>query len=210
MISTTDTQRPADGAGEASRRIRKRLGILMLASMMTVALAFGVTFYVALIANESAVARQIPELQGVAGQLKNLLIMNTVGFAVIIIGSLLVLSSLTTSRMFQPLEILRRHLLTVAGGAIPKSLRANDNGPFAAIGESLDAALSSLRERERREIEELERIAEAVSTAGGSPYAAQRLREMTAGKRLLIGETAPASGAPEQARTEKQVFIQPL
>jgi methyl-accepting chemotaxis protein len=210
MISTYDQRGVTDGSEAISREIRNRVRVLVLASMLTVALAFGLTFYFALIASESAVARQVPELEGVAAQLKSLLIMNTLVFVAIIIASFFVLSSLITARMFHPLALLHKDLLAMADGALARSQKMDDRGPFAALDEDLSAAVSSLREREKKEIEELSRIAEAVSGVGGPPYVVQKLEEMAARKRASIGETAPQSNTLKHEKTEDPLFIQPL
>jgi len=210
MISSDDQRGVADGSKTVSREIRNRVRVLVLASMLTVALTFGLTFYFALIANESAVARQVPELESVAAQLKSLLIMNTLAFVAIIIASFYVLSCLVTARMFHPLAVLHRDLLALAGGALAKPQKTDERGPFAALDEGLSVAVSSLREREQKEIEELSRIAEAVSGAGGPPYVVQKLEEMTERKRALIGETAPQSNTLKHEKTEDPLFIQPL
>ena len=100
--------------------LRWRIKLLVLASTIVVALAFGISFYYALVSNEAAIAKQIPELEVVVKKLKSLLIVNTVGFAAVIIASFFALSAIVTSRMFRPLGFIQKDLMTIADGGLPR------------------------------------------------------------------------------------------
>jgi hypothetical protein len=196
------------GSPTIARELRSRLTLLVLGCMMTVALVFGLTFYFALIASESALTRQVPELGGVAAQLKGLLIMNTLVFVAIIIASLYALSRLFADRAFRPLSLVHKELLAIAEGALPVSREPGD-GSFAALERAMRDAVTALRHRERQEIDELDRIAEAVAEQA-SPYVAQRLEELVGRKKTMIGETRPKGKAREAEEREERVFIQEL
>ncbi|MCX5752304.1 MAG: hypothetical protein NTW97_01525, partial [Candidatus Krumholzibacteria bacterium] len=111
MTGTNDRRSDADTAASLARGVRIRVGYLMLAGMLTVALIFGISFYFALLSNQSAVARQFPELEDVAAKLKSILLMNTFAITAIIILSFFLLTSIATARIFQPLALLHRDLL---------------------------------------------------------------------------------------------------
>jgi methyl-accepting chemotaxis protein len=210
MANTNDRISKGDIAQTASRRIRKRIMVLMTSAMLTVALVFGMTFYVALLANESAVARQIPELHAVAAQLKNMLMTNTLVFAAIIIGSFLFLSSIVTTRMFRSLTTLYTNLLAVAEGPLPESEAVDNEDPFSPLNDALASAIASLRAREQMEITELDRIAEALSGTGALPYASIKLQEIIKGKKTMIVGSAAREETPAKRQEEDSLFIQPL
>ena len=95
---------------------------LILAGMLTVALIFGISFYFALLSNQSALARQFPELEEVAVKLRSILMLNTAVFAAIIIASFVLLASIVTSR----------HVRTARGAAPrPRSPSPTESSPAA-------------------------------------------------------------------------------
>ncbi len=209
MTGTFDHGSVANVSESLSKGVKNRIKFLVLASMLTVALAFGLTFYFALVANESAVARQVPELEGVAAKLKNLLVMNTVAFAALIIASFFVLSSIITSRLFHPLAALHGGLLTLAEGKLPRFLETGERGPFSVLDNAMMAAVSRLREKEQKEIAELDRIAEALAGAGTSPDAVQKLEELAHEKSALIGAVVARGKSAKKKEEEDALFIQP-
>jgi len=208
MTGITDPRMPSDAADSIARGVKGRIIFLILAGMIAVALVFGFTFYFALVANQSALARQVPELEIVAGRLKSLLIMNTLVFVVIIIASFFILSCIITARMFHSLALLHRDLAAIAGGKLPRGVEGREGGPFSALDDALRTMISTVREREHKEIEELTRCADALSGKVPRPETAQRLRELIAGKVAFIGSPKSAGEAGE--KKEDPLFIQPL
>jgi len=210
MIRTTDPPVPSDAAASLARGVKGRIGFLILAGMTAVALIFGFTFYFALVANESALARQVPELEAVAAKLKNLLVMNTVVFVAIIIASFFALSWIITARMFQSLALLHRDLAAIAAGRLPRSVEGRERGPFCALNDALRTMISALRERERKEIEELACCADALSVSAQSPEAVRKLRVLVATKTAFIGCAEDTEKTERREQQEDPLFIQPL
>lgn len=158
--------------------LRLRIGLLLLASMATVAVVFGSTFYFALVSNESAVARQIPELTEVASKLKNLLVANTFGFMAVIIVSIYILARIITDKTFHPLGELQEDIAKLGEGKALENLHENESGPFASLFKALHEASRSISEREKAEIEELNSIAEKLSNNALTSGAAASIREV--------------------------------
>jgi len=210
MNGATDHLRLMDGADALARGVKSRIRGLFLAGMITVALVFGLTFYFALIANQSALARQIPELEAVAAKLKSLLVMNTFVFVAIIIVSFLALSSVITARLFQPLALLHRDLASIAAGKLPRTIDGREDGPFSELDNALGAAVSSLRDRERKEIAELTRCCEALSRSAPNQETARRLKDLAAAKTAFAGSCDVHGEARDTDMKEDPLFIQPL
>jgi hypothetical protein len=195
--------------------IRRRVMILVACSTLAVALAFGLTFYYALIASQSAIARQIPELDSVVGKMKGLLVVNTLVFVAIIIASFFVLASIVTARMFHPLEVLHRRLLDIAGGALPR-VEPSGSEEFAGIEEALRTAVAVIRDRERAELEALAKEQEALSGDLQSEGARRALGEIIARKSSFLGMKERGALRVERkaspAKTdqpEDSIFIEP-
>jgi len=210
MTETMDTRTLSGAADGIAGGLKNRLRWLILAGMIIVGLVFGCTFYFALVSNQSALAAQVPELEAVAEKLKSLLVMNTVIFAVIIAASFLVLSSIVTSRMFQPLALLHRNLLALAEGKIPRSFDRGERGAFSALDDAFQAAVSGTYDRERAEIAELSACAAALERSGGAPDTARALRDLATRKSSRIGASEPLGGARAKGAKEDPLFIQPL
>jgi hypothetical protein len=190
--------------------VRKRIRYLLCAGMLAVALVFGLTFYFALIANQSALARQVPELEAIAAKMKGLLMVNTLVFVAIIVLSFLALSSIVTARFFQSLALVHRDLKTIAAGKLPKPTDRSERGPFAELDVALAAIVSSLRDRERKEIEELTRCCEALSRSASAQGTVRKLMDLVAAKRAFTGcGEAPSEKKDADAKTDP-LFIQPL
>jgi len=210
MTGTIDTKIPSAAADSLAGGVKTRVRLLVLAGMIVVALVFGCTFYFALLSNQSALAAQVPELEAVAAKLKSLLVMNTVVFIAIIIASFFVLSSIITSRMFQPLTLLHRNLLSLAGGTLPRSFEASERGAFSPLDDAFRAAVSGIYDRERKEIEELAACAETLGRSAATQETARILRELAARKSARL-DAADVRGAAKGKETkEDQIFIQPL
>ncbi|MCK7469445.1 MAG: hypothetical protein MZU95_00595 [Desulfomicrobium escambiense] len=60
-MTAMDERRAASGSADSlARGVRNRIRVLILAGMLIVALVFGISFYFALLSNQSAVAQQVP------------------------------------------------------------------------------------------------------------------------------------------------------
>ena len=210
MTGDTDHLGLFDGADSLARGVKSRVRYLFLAGMLTVALVFGLTFYFALIANQSALARQVPELESVAAKLKSLLFMNTLVFVAIIIASFLALSSIITARLFQPLALLHRELTAIAGGKLPRPVDGREQGAFSELETALGSAVSSLRDRERKEIEELARCCEALSRSGSNQETLRKLMDLAEAKTTFAGLGDCKGEARDRDAKEDPLFIQPL
>jgi methyl-accepting chemotaxis protein len=210
MTGNTDTRITSEAADSMAGGVKTRVRLLVLAGMVIVALVFGCTFYFALVSNQSALAAQVPGLEAVAAKLKSLLIMNTVVFIAIIIASFFALASIVTSRMFRPLALLHRNLLSLADGKLPRSFEASERGAFSPLDDAFQTALSSIYDRERKEIEELTACAETLARTAATQEPARVLRELAARKSARLGAAEPRGTAKEQEAKEDQIFIQPL
>ena len=210
MTGTIDTRIPSAAADSLAGGVKTRIRLLVLAGMVVVALVFGCTFYFALISNQSALAAQVPELEAVAAKLKSLLVMNTVVFIAIIIASFFALSSIITARMFQPLALLHRNLLSLAGGKLPRSFEASERGAFSPLDDAFQAAVSAIYDRERKEIEELTACAETLGRSAATQEAARMLKELAARKGGRLGAAETRGTAKGKEAEEDQIFIQPL
>jgi methyl-accepting chemotaxis protein len=209
MTKRSDTGTASHIADSLAASVKSRVRYLILAGMIVVALVFGASFYFALIANQSALARQVPELEAVAAKLKSLLIMNTLVFIAIIIASFYALSNIIAARMFQPLATLHRSLLTIAEGKLPRSFEAGERGPFSALDDALKTAVSCLCDRERKEIEEISRLAEALEQSPASRKTAHELKEIVARKSACLGASEIRTEAKGKEANEDPLFIQP-
>jgi hypothetical protein len=210
MTGLNDRRRGTDAGDSFARGIRIRVGYLVLAGMITVTLIFGISFYFALLSNQSAVARQFPELEDVAAKLKNILLINTFAITAIIILSFFLLASIVTARTFQPLGFLHRDLLSMAGGKLPRRGENREYGAFSALETAWSAALASIREKELREIKELADCAAALSRNRSSDEIAAKLHELSERKRTFVGtdELHPEQIAKETKKDP--LFIQPF
>jgi hypothetical protein len=191
--------------------IRTRIKLLVFMSTLVVALAFGLSFYFALIANESAISKQIPELEAVVSKLKNLLTINTVGFVAILIGSFYLLSQLITARMFRPLGFIQKDLMSIADGTIPKLGATEKMGAFTNFNSAFRSALFGMRERENKEIEELKSCIDLLSRPSGISEAKTRIDGIIKAKGAALGIV---EGEKEDTGTDidesDPLFMQPV
>ena len=183
--------------------------ILVVCSTLAVALAFGLTFYYALIANQSAVATQIPELESVVAKMKGLLVMNTLVFVAIIIGSLFALASIVTSRMFHPLAMLHRNLTDIADGTLPRSVESSGAGEFAGLEEAMRTAITVIRDRERAELETLAKGRESLARTSGPESTREAIEEIIASKSAFLGIKKREEARVKDDPAEDPLFIKP-
>ena len=210
MTAMNDHRTGSDTAGSLARGVKSRIRCLILAGMITVALVFGISFYFALLSNQSAVARQFPELEDVAAKLKSILMMNTVAITAIIIVSFLLLASIVTTRIFHPLALLHRDLLALSGGKLPRRAENVDSGAFSALEEAWSAALASIHEREIREIKELAECAASLPRSGSSDRIAGKLQEMAERRKAFLGVSEQHPASIEKDTKKDPLFIQPI
>jgi hypothetical protein len=210
MTGMNESRTGTDAAPSLARGVRIRIGYLMLAGMLTVALIFGASFYFALLSNQSAVARQFPELGEVAGKLKSILLVNTFAITAIIILSFFLLASIVTARIFQPLALLRRDLLAIAAGKLPRRNEGREGGAFSELEKAWGAALASIHERETKELKELADCAASLSRSGSPGEAAAKLNELMARKKSFIGAADLHQESTEKETTKDPLFIQPI
>jgi len=203
-------RRAADAADSLARGVKNRIRYLILAGMLTVALIFGISFYFALLSNQSAVARQFPELEEVAAKLKGILMVNTIAITAIIIGSFLLLSSIVTTRIFHPLALLHRDLLDLAGGKLPRRGESRENGAFSAIESAWNAALSRIHEKEMKEIKELADCAASLSRGDSPGRIAEKLHEIAERKKAFDGAADLHPESVEKESKKDPLFIQPI
>jgi hypothetical protein len=195
-----------------AERIKTRIMVLIVCATLAVALAFGLSFYFALVANESAVARQIPELQAVAAKLKSLLVANTVAFVAVIITSFFVLARIVTSRIFEPLGLLHQSLTAIACGKLPRSIESSEESTFTGIEEAMQAALVAIRERERIELGKLDQLRHTIESMAGPAEVRASIEEVIASKSAFLGIDAHDVAAREKREkmmSEDPLFIKP-
>ncbi|MFA4948393.1 MAG: hypothetical protein WC674_07800 [Candidatus Krumholzibacteriia bacterium] len=210
MIGKNDRRTGADEAHFLARGVRSRIGYLMLAGMLAIALIFGISFYFALLSNQSAVARQFPELEDVAAKLKSILLVNTFATTAIIIVSFFLLASIVTTRIFQPLGLLHHELLATAGGKLPRRSENRERGAFSALETAWSAALACIHDKELREIKELTDCATSLSRSGSSGEVAAKLRELSERKKSFVGAAELHPESTEKETKKDPLFIQPI
>ena len=196
---------------EMTSGIRMRSGLLVLLSSGAVALAFGVSFYFALVSSQTAVATQFPELAPIVTKLKSILVVNTVGFVGIIIASFWVLSRLLTSKMFVSLGIVMSGLRKAAENRYPEADLSSETGPFGEFESTWNTVVQETRAREKNEIEVLEKSLVSLSGPGAEETRAV-IEKMIGEKKQRIcegsgGRTGESAGG---AGTDDALFMQPV
>ena len=176
-------------------KIKKRIKMLVFCSALTVALAFGMSFYFALVYNASAVSSQFPELLPIVSKLKNLLIVNTFAFSLIIIGSFYFLSVLVTKRIFQPLELIHKDIILISKDKLPQVEKIEDKMIFSSLHNAFAFMVENLRDRD---IDERNRLYESLesSPAAGMPDKSRKLIES------VIAEKDSRSGVKKPSETK--------
>jgi hypothetical protein len=196
---------------EMTSGIRMRAGLLVLLSSGAVALAFGMSFYFALVSNETAVAMQFPELAPIVAKLKSMLVINTIGFVGIIIASFWVLSRLITSKMFISLGIVMTGLRKAAENRYPETAASSVTGPFGEFESTWNTIVHETREKEKREIEVLENCLSSLSGPGAEE--SRILVEKMIGEkrqRICAGAACHDGGSTGSAGTDDALFMQPV
>jgi hypothetical protein len=191
--------------------IRFRTGLLVLLASASVALAFGLSFYFALVSNQTAVARQFPELASIVERLKSLLVVNTFGFVAIVIASFWVLSRLVSARIFIPLGSIMKEMRQASENRLPQSHERPSGGAFGDFSRQWGIVLSTIRENEEREIELLKKSLESPSLTPGSETASI-LREMLDAKelRLSAGQRQQSDEGAVDDPSDNTLFMQPV
>jgi len=189
--------------------IRSRTGLLVLASCATVAFAFGLSFYYALVSSQTAVARQFPELETIVSKLKSMLVMNTFGFAAVIVLSFWALSRLVSSRNFSPLGRVMKGVRKIAENRIPTPSDCDRSGPFSDFESSFVLMVDNLRSNESGEIRELAYVLESLP-ASTDPSVREKIERMIAIKRSRLGEARHPDAADPVPGRDKDVFMQPV
>ena len=210
MTGMNEHRTGADAADSLARGVRSRIVYLILAGMLTVAFIFGISFYFALLSNQSAVARQFPELEEVAAKLKSILMMNTIAITAIIIFSFFLLASIVTTRIFQPLGLLYLELLALAGGKLPRRGDNREHGAFSALETAWNAALACIHEKEIREIKELADCAASLSRSGSPDKIAEKLHALSERKKAFVGAADLHPESIEKETKKDPLFIQPI
>lgn len=209
MTDYPDRRRDAELSGALSGAIRRRIMILVVCSTLAVALAFGLSFYYALVASQSAVATQIPELESVVAKMKGILIMNTLVFVAIIIVSLFALASIVTSRMFHPLAMLHRNLTDIAGGTLPRAVESSGAGEFAGLEDAMRTAIAVIRERERAELETLAKGRDSLVRTPAPEGACTAIEKIIASKSAFLGIRGREAARAKDDPAEDPLFIEP-
>ena len=194
-------------SGDMVSGIRIRTGLMVLASSGAVALAFGVSFYFALVSGQTAVTGQFPELAPIVTKLKSLLVVNTAGFMAIVIASFWLLSRLITTRMFRPLGTVMAGLRKAVEDRYPESREPDGTGPFGEFETSWTSAVTEIRARESREIGILEESVQFVSDTDSRDSIEKMIEEK---KRRILSDASNAAAQASGEGTGDELFMQPV
>ena len=198
--------------GEAfANRIKNRVRLLILFSTLTVALAFGFSFYFGLISGTSAITRQIPELEPITGKLQSLLMVNTLGFIVIIIGSFYILAQLVTARMFSPVARVNKKIREISEKGIPENDGEIESGPFEELESSCARLVTSLRSRDEKEIGVLKKQLEMMRAGADIGQLGPGIEEMIRTREIRLAKSSESSitGRPRPDEKNDSLFLQP-
>jgi hypothetical protein len=196
---------------EMTSGIRMRTGIMVLISSGAVAIAFGMSFYFALISSQTAVVSQFPELAPIVQRLKGMLVLSTAGFVAVIIASFWILTRLISSKMFMPLGIVMAGLKKAAENRYPETEGPVETGPFGEFEKIWNVVLSETRDRERREIEILGKCLDSLTgpQAGEARKLVSELRDEKE-RRICSGGSQAEKAASGTSSTDDEVFMQPV
>lgn len=214
MNAKKETAAGSGYSSEMADGIRLRTGLLVILSAASVAIAFGASFYFALVSSQTAVARQFPELAPIVERLRSLLVLNTFGLVAVVIASFWILSRLVTARNFSTLGSVMKEMRNVSENRLPHPRESRGEGPFGDFARQWSILLSSLRESEEREIDSLDRALRSIGgpTSGESESLLRgllerkrrRLDAVAGGSRTDRSEPAPADGSDDP------LFMQPV
>ncbi|MEN8210039.1 MAG: hypothetical protein ABFR50_12395, partial [Candidatus Fermentibacteria bacterium] len=198
-------------SNEMTSGIRMRSGLLVLHSSSAVALAFGISFYFALISSQTAVAMQFPELAPIVAKLKSLLVVNTTGFVAVIIVSFWFLSRMLTSKMFISLGIVMTGLRKAAENRYPETSLTSETGPFGEFERVWNTVVQDTRDKESHEIDILEKT---LSLLSGPEVVEARasIEKMIDEKkqRICTGSGGRDGAASGGTGTDDALFMQPV
>ncbi|MBU8922763.1 MAG: hypothetical protein KOO63_13170 [Bacteroidales bacterium] len=199
-------------SGELARKVKFRIMMLVLFSTITVAIAFGMSFYFGLISGGSALSQQFPELGAIARKMTSILMMNTVGFVVIIIASFYLLSKLVTKRMFDAIGIIIGNMQTLTDNGRISDIEEIDPGPFESLDSSYRAFIDRLKEMETSEVMRLQKIIDEASDTGPDASHLDIVRELIVEKKAKTGirTSGVSSGYDESSNNDDPVFMQPV
>jgi hypothetical protein len=211
MPVTDDMNKGYAYSNDMTSGVRMRSGLIVLLSSSAVAFAFGMSFYFALVSSETAVTTQVPELAPIVTKLKSMLVVNTIGFVAVIIASFWVLSRIITSKMFAPLGIVMTGLRKASENRYPETPETHESGPFGEFEAAWNTVVHETREREKHEIDALEKILVALSGPGADEVRASIEKMVVEKKRRIC--TDSASGDDKSAGssgTDDALFMQPV
>lgn len=211
MPVTNDNSKGYAYSDEMTSGIRMRSGLLVLLSSSAVALAFGISFYFALVSSQTAVAMQFPELAPIVAKLKSILLVNTVGFVGIIIASFWILSRLITSKMFLSLGVVMAGLRKAAENRYPESDHSSETGPFGEFEATWNTVLQETRARDKHEIDVLEKSLPSLSGPGAEESRAF-ITKLIDEKKQRLGAGAGGQGSEQSgsAGSDDALFMQPV
>ena len=209
MPVNDNTTRSYTYSDEMTSGIRTRTGLMVLLSSSAVALAFGISFYFALVSSETAVAMQFPELAPIVTKLKSLLVVNTIGFVGVIIVSFWFLSRLLTSKMFVSLGIVMTGLRKAAENRYPETSMTSEIGPFGEFESTWNTVVQDIREKERHEIDILQKSLSLLS-APEAAEARKAIENMIVEKKQRICDGSGDSATSDGSGTDDALFMQPV
>ena len=201
--------RPAEtGIGEGyAKALRKRLRMLVFFSTMTVALAFGVSFYFGLVSGGSSITGQFPELESIVVKMKNLLLMNTLGFVAVIIASFYLLARLVLNRIFLPLAAIERKMTDFNdSGRLPEGC-CDNSGPFGSLSESFGSFVTRLEAEAEEEAVILDKALSALPETGDG--ISEQLAMLSRRKARALGRMKDDPDS-KTSTGESEVFMQPV
>jgi hypothetical protein len=188
--------------------IRMRSGLLVLLSSTAVALAFGISFYFALVSSETAVTTQFPELAPIVSKLKTILAVNTVGVVAVIVASFWILSRMVTSKMFTALGRVMSGLRRAAENRYPEVPDKSGSGPFSDFESIWNTVVRETRSREKREIEILEKTLTTIPDPVARESVSGLIREKK--RRIGIEKASPSGSGSGETGSDNPLFMQPV
>ncbi len=194
-----------------ANRIKNRIRLLVLFSTLTVALAFGFSFYFGLISGASAITKQFPELEPIANKLKSLLMLNTFGFSAILMGSFYILTQLITARMFSPIARVQKKIQEITETTLPENDLEIETGPFEEMELSCSRLITALRSRDEKEIAQLKKFIEIIPPAAGIGQLKSGIEEMILNREIRLAKTHKPIKTKQPEATDKDgsLFMQP-
>ncbi len=190
-------------------KIKMQIRVLLLVSTLVVALAFGLSFYFSLISSEAAMVKQIPELEAVSGKMKSMLLVNTFAVILIIAASLYILSILITAKLFRPVGVAQRGLISLARGSFPRlSETGTGHGPFACFNKNMMQAVEKIKDKESSEIDELKKCLTLLSRKEFMEMG-KKLEKLIREKETYLGDGSNENTGGEEKSAQQDIFMQP-